>query len=126
MHLGRAILITTILLASLLGTRGSLQTGAPQPFALQDATMADLQQRMQSGSETARSLAEKYLARIDAVDRNGPALHSVIETNPDALTTADRLDAGRKARGPRGPLHGIPILLKDNIATAARMMTTAG
>src|SRR5205807_2716219 len=68
----------------------------------------------------------KYLARIEAIDRQGPALHSVIETNPDAVAIADGLDAERKAKGPRGPLHGIPILLKDNIATADRMMTTAG
>ena len=93
---------------------------------LEEATIADLQQRMQSGQETARSLAEKYIARIEAIDRNGPALHSVIEINPDALAIADRLDAERKSRGPRGPLHGIPVLLKDNIATADRMMTTAG
>jgi amidase len=95
-------------------------------FDLEEATVADLQQRMTSGRETARSLVEKYLQRIEAIDRQGPALHSVIETNPDALAIADRLDAERRTRGPRGPLHGIPILLKDNIATADRMMTTAG
>jgi amidase len=95
-------------------------------FDLDEATIADLQQRMQSGQDTARSIVEKYLARIDAIDRSGPGLHSVLETNPDALATADRLDAERKASGPRGPLHGIPVLLKDNIATADRMMTTAG
>jgi amidase len=95
-------------------------------FDLDEATIGDLQQRMQSGQETARSIVEKYLARIDAIDRSGPGLHSVLETNPDALATADRLDAERKASGPRGPLHGIPVLLKDNIATADRLMTTAG
>ncbi len=95
-------------------------------FDLEEATIADLQKRMQSGRETARSLVEKYLARIDEIDRRGPALHSVIETNPDALTIADELDAERKSRGPRGPLHGIPVLIKDNIATADRMQTTAG
>jgi amidase len=95
-------------------------------FDLEEATIAGLQQRMQSGQETARSLVEKYLARIDAIDKSGPALRSVIEVNPEALAIADRLDAERKSRGPRGPLHGIPILLKDNIATADRMMTTAG
>src|SRR6185295_4458864 len=99
---------------------------APVPFALEEATIADLQQRMQSGRDTARSLAEQYLARIEAIDRGGPALHSVIELNPDALAIADRLDAERKSRGPRGPLHGIPILIKDNIATADAMMSTAG
>ncbi len=96
------------------------------PFDLEEATIAGLQRRMEAGQDTARSLVEKYLARIDRVDRQGPALHSVIETNPDALTAADQLDAERRTRGPRGPLHGIPILLKDNIATADRMMTTAG
>ena len=100
--------------------------GTPLPFDLEEATIADLQQRMQSGRETARSLVEKYIARIDAIDRSGPSLRSVLEINPDALAIADRLDAERKSRGPRGPLHGIPILLKDNIATADRMMTTAG
>ena len=81
---------------------------------------------MQSGRATARSLAEQYIARIEAVDRGGPALRSVLELNSDALDIADQLDAERKARGPRGPLHGVPLLLKDNIATADRMMTTAG
>jgi amidase len=100
--------------------------GTPIPFDLEEATIADLQQRMQSGRETARSLVEKYIARIDAIDRSGPSLRSVLEINPDALAVADRLDAERTSRGPRGPLHGIPILLKDNIATADRMMTTAG
>jgi amidase len=95
-------------------------------FDLQDATIADLQQRMTSGQDTARSLVEKYLTRIEAIDRQGPALHSVIEINPDALAIADRLDAERRSTGARGPLHGIPILIKDNIATADRMMTTAG
>jgi amidase len=102
------------------------QAGSQGGFDLEEVTMADLQQRMQSGKETARSLVEKYTSRIAAIDRSGPELHSVIELNPDALAIADRLDAERKSRGPRGPLHGIPILLKDNIATADRMMTTAG
>ena len=102
------------------------QTPARPSFDLEEARIADLQARMASGRETARTLAEKYLARIEAVDRGGPALRSVIETNPDALAIADRLDAERKSGRTRGPLHGIPILLKDNIATADRMMTTAG
>src|SRR5262249_47354849 len=78
------------------------------------------------GRDTGRSLAEKYLARIEAIDRGGPALHSVIETNPDALAIAETLDGERRAGRTRGPLHGIPVLIKDNIATADRMMTTAG
>ena len=106
------------------GRRGA--AAGPPPFELEEATIAELQQRMQSGRATARSLAEKYLARIEAIDRKGPTLRSVIEVNPDALTIAERLDAERKAGGPRGPLHGIPILIKDNIDTADRMMTTAG
>jgi amidase len=69
---------------------------------------------------------EQYLARIEAIDRSGPALRSVLEINPDALSIADALDAERRTRGTRSPLHGIPVLLKDNIATADKMMTTAG
>jgi amidase len=95
-------------------------------FDLEEATIADLQQRMQSGRETSRDLVDKYLARIESIDKSGPALHSVIEINPDARAIAYGLDAERKAKGPRGPLHGIPVLIKDNIATADRMMTTAG
>jgi amidase len=96
------------------------------PFEFGEATIADLQAGMQSGKYTALSLAEKYLARIEAIDRQGPALRSVIEVNPDALALADALDKERKEKGPRGPLHGIPILIKDNIDTADRMSTTAG
>jgi len=73
------------------------QTPAHAPFDLEEATIADLQQRMASGRETARSIADKYLARIDAVDRSGPSLHSIIETNPDARSIADQLDAERKS-----------------------------
>jgi amidase len=93
---------------------------------LEEATIRDLQAAMQSGSETAESLARKYLQRIDAVDRSGPKLNSIIELNPDALDIARDLDAERNAKGPRGPLHGIPVLLKDNIDTHDGMMTTAG
>ena len=81
---------------------------------------------MQSGRLTARSITEKYLARIEEADKHGPAVNSVIELNPDALDIAEELDRERKAKGPRGPLHGIPVLIKDNIATRDRMMTTAG
>src|SRR5215471_16405813 len=102
------------------------QTPASLPFDLEEASIAALQQRMQSGQDTSRSLVDKYLARIEAIDRTGPSLHSILEINPDARGIADQLDAERKARGTRGPLHGIPIVIKDNIATADRMMTTAG
>src|SRR5579864_3800262 len=97
-----------------------------KPFELDEITIPELQDGMKSGKFTARSLAEKYLARIDEVDKNGPMLNSVIELNPDALAIADSLDQERKAKGPRGPLHGIPVLIKDNIATADKMQTTAG
>jgi amidase len=102
------------------------QTAGPVAFDLEEATLADLQARMTAGKDTARSLVEKYTARIAQIDRQGPALRSVLELNPDAVTIADELDAERKRQGPRGPLHGVPILIKDNIATADRMTTTAG
>jgi amidase len=98
----------------------------PPPFELDEATTDDLQRAMTEGRYTARRIAELYLARIEAIDRSGPRLASVIETNPDALALADALDAERREKGPRGPMHGIPVLLKDNIDTADRMMTTAG
>jgi len=91
-----------------------------------EATIADLAKSQADGRLTARALAEAYLARIEAIDRSGPRINSVIELNPDALSIADALDAERAARGPRGPLHGIPVLLKDNIDTADRMRTSAG
>ncbi len=97
-----------------------------QPFELDEITISDLQQRLSSGALTARSITEKYLARIEAVDHHGPTLRSVIEVNPDALGMADALDKERREKGTRGPLHGIPILIKDNIDTADRMATTAG
>jgi amidase len=96
------------------------------PFALEEATLADLQAGMASGTMTARSITQQYLDRIAELDRQGPTLRHVLETNPDALSLADSLDQERKAGKVRGPLHGIPILLKDNIDTADRMTTTAG
>jgi len=98
----------------------------PPAAELEEATVADLQEMMRSGRHSARSLVEAYLARIEAIDRAGPTLRSVIETNPDALRIADALDAERRGGRVRGPLHGIPILLKDNIDTADRMQTSAG
>ncbi len=96
------------------------------PLELEEATIDQLQAGMAAGRYTARQIAEGYLARIEAIDRSGPTLRSVIETSPDALEIADALDRERREKGPRGALHGIPILLKDNIDTADRMMTTAG
>src|SRR5258708_14772418 len=95
-------------------------------FELDEITIADLQDGMKSGKFTTRSLAEKYTARIEEIDKHGPTINSVLELNPDALAIADSLDRERKAKGPRGPLHGIPVLIKDNIDTADKMMTTAG
>ncbi len=91
-----------------------------------ETSIATLQARMQAGQLTARQLAQRYIDRIAAIDQAGPTLRSVLEINPDALAIADALDAERRERGPRGPLHGIPILLKDNIDTADGMLTTAG
>jgi amidase len=100
----------------------------PQPadFELEELTISDLQQALQSGKYTSKRLVEKYSDRINDIDKKGPALTSVIEMNPDAESIAAALDRERKERGPRGPLHGIPILIKDNIDTHDRMMTTAG
>jgi amidase len=102
-----------------------------KPFELDEITIPELQDGMKSGRFTARLLAEKYLGRIDEIDKpdsakHGPAVNAIIELNPDALSIADTLDQERRAKGPRGPLHGIPVLIKDNIDTADRMMTTAG
>jgi amidase len=97
-----------------------------QPFDLDEITLAALQDGMKSGKFTARSLTEKYLARIEEIDKRGPGVNAVIEVNPDALAIADALDRERQAKGPRGLLHGIPVLIKDNLATHDRMQTTAG
>jgi len=97
-----------------------------QGIELQEATLAELQEWMTAGRVTSRSLVQQYLARIAANDRTGAGLCAVLETNPDALATADTLDAERRAGHARGPLHGIPVLIKDNIDTADRMHTSAG
>jgi len=95
-------------------------------FPVEEVAVADLAAAMAGGRVTARGLAEAYLARIEAIDRKGPALAAVIETNPDALAIADGLDRERRAGKVRGPLHGIPVLVKDNLDSADRMKTTAG
>ncbi len=99
---------------------------AVAPFELAGATVAELQAAMASGQRSAVSIAQAYLARIDAVDRAGPAINAMIELNPDALATAAALDRERRDKGARGPLHGIPVVLKDNVDTADRMRTSAG
>src|SRR5947209_18386998 len=93
---------------------------------LEEVTIAQLQATMSSGQVTAERLVELYLQRIETIDRQGPMLNSVIEINPDALEIARALDRERAEKGVRGPLHGIPVLIKDNIATDDRMQTTAG
>ena len=98
----------------------------PQSFELDEATINDLQTGMASGKYTAQSLTQKYLDRIAEIDKNGPGINSVIETNPEALAIAAALDNERKTGRVRGQLHGIPVLIKDNIDTHDRMMTTAG
>jgi amidase len=113
-----------------IGLRGGegyqVTPGEVAAFELDEVTITDLQEAMKSGKYTARSIAEKYLARIQQIDKQGPAINAVIELNPDALAIADALDKERKEKGVRGPLHGIPVLIKDNIDTADKMMTTAG
>jgi amidase len=102
----------------------TMTNAAEFPFA--EATIDGLQTRMAAGTLTARELTAAYLQRIAEIDRAGPKLNTVIELNPDALAIADALDAERKAGHVRGPLHGIPVLIKDNLDTADKMATTAG
>ena len=98
----------------------------PKTFEFEEVTIDALQQGMKSGKYTARSISEAYLARITEIDKHGPAVNSVIEVNPDALAIAESLDKERTDKGTRGPLHGIPFLVKDNLDTADKMLTTAG
>jgi amidase len=102
----------------------------PKAFEFDEITIADLQRRMMSGASSAHALTQAYLSRIQEIDsrgtKGGPRLNAVIEVNPDALAIAADLDKERKVKGPRGPMHGIPVLIKDNIDTADRMQTTAG
>ena len=134
----RRIFLTAVTSGGMLATisRAVAQTPAVRrlgrtspgisPFELSEISITELQSALQSGRFTARSLVEKFLALIEAIDKRGPTLRSVIELNPDALMLADRMDLERREHGPRGPLHGIPVLVKDNIDTADRMATTAG
>ena len=116
-------------LPSLSGAEGAAAAStnpSVKRFELDEVTISVLQDGMKSGKFTARSITEKYLARIREIDKEGPAINSVIEINPDAISIAEEMDRERKAKGPRGPMHGIPVLIKDNIGTHDRMMTTAG
>ena len=125
---------TAVIAPALAGARAAASQEPVAPsvklFEFDEATISDLQRRMGSGEISAQSLMQAYLARIQEIDnrtaKSGPRLNAVIEVNPDALTIAADLDKERKAKGPRGPMHGIPVLIKDNIDTADRMQTTAG
>lgn len=109
----------------MVATPAGTSAMAPAP-ELEETTIASLQAAMGHGDATARSIAEAYLARIAALDKAGPMLNSVIELNAEALQIADALDRERREAGARGPMHGIPVLLKDNIDTGDTMQTTAG
>ncbi|RYE80672.1 MAG: amidase, partial [Oxalobacteraceae bacterium] len=100
--------------------------GSTADSAILEAGVQEQQAQMAAGKLSAKALVQQYLARIAAIDKAGPALHAVIELNPDALAIAESLDRERKAGNVRGPLHGIPVLIKDNIATADKMSTSAG
>ncbi|MFL6278527.1 MAG: amidase family protein, partial [Vicinamibacterales bacterium] len=115
-----------LLLIAFASITTAFKAQSPVAFPLEEATVGQLQEAMAAGRYTSRRLVELYTERINAIDRTGPTLRSVIELNPDALSIADALDAERKSGRVRGPLHGIPVLIKDNIDTADRMMTTAG
>jgi amidase len=108
-----------------LGQSPTSSSLAP-PFALEELSIDDLQSRMRSGSETSASLTRQYVERISAMDQSGPAINAVLELNPDAEAIAAQLDTERKSGKVRGPLHGIPVLIKDNIDTADKMHTSAG
>ena len=105
---------------------GEYKLLSPVPFELDEITVGELSDGFKSGKYTVRSIAELYISRINEIDKKGPALNCVIELNPDALSIADSLDKELKDKGPRSPLHGIPVLIKDNIDTADKMLTTAG
>jgi amidase len=132
----RSVLQTTVMgaagaaLTPALSAGRALAATSPaspvNPFRFDEATISDLQARMKSGELSAHTVTAAYLARIDEIDKSGPRLNSVIEVNPEALAIADALDKERKQKGPRGPMHGIPVLIKDNTETADRMQTTAG
>ena len=128
----RSLLKSAAVLPAMSAARVVASAPAPhgsmdvKPFEFEEASISDLQARMKSGEISARSLTQAYLSRIEELDKGGPGLNSVIELNPEAMAIAGSLDQERHEKGTRGPLHGIPVLIKDNIDTADRMRTTAG
>src|SRR5467141_4277262 len=116
--------LTSLAVAGALLPRLPLR--APQAFALEETTIAQLQDGMKAGRLSARGVTQAYLDRIAALDRQGPTLRAVLETNPEALAIADGVEGERRRGKMRGPLHGIPVIIKDNIDTHDRMQTTAG
>jgi amidase len=126
---GATALAGTALLPKLLSSQPSTVTAASDgvaPIELDEVSLVVLQQGMKSGKYNSGQLVAMYLSRIEVLDRHGPALNAIIEINPDAAAIAEQLDAERRSKGPRGLLHGVPVLIKDNIATADKMQTTAG
>ena len=121
-----AIVGAALVVSPALARTSNNAAPAVKSFELEETTIAELQAGMQSGKWSARELVRKYLARIAEIDKRGPTVNAIIELNPDAEGIADALDRERKGGHTRGPLHGIPVLIKDNIDTADRMKTTAG
>ncbi|HEX9458741.1 MAG TPA: amidase [Thermoanaerobaculia bacterium] len=121
-----AALGSALALAKPLSAVGQTSAATSVTPELEEITLGALQDGMASGRWTARTIAEGYLGRIDAIDKRGPAINTIIELNPEALAIADAMDRERKAGHVRGPLHGIPVVIKDNIDTADRMATSAG
>jgi amidase len=117
-------LFAVLSLIAVLAAAGAASARRPEP--LTRLSVDQLQARMTAGSLTSEQLTRAYLARIAKLDRKGPALHAIIALNPDALAQARALDRERRTKGPRGPLHGIPVILKDNIESADPVATTAG
>ena len=123
--------LTSLLTASCKNASSETKSAEAMPvladnFELNEATISDLQEKMASGKYSSEQITKMYLQRIEDIDKKGHALNAVIELNPDALAIAQAMDAERKAGKVRGALHGIPVLIKDNIDTADKMMTTAG
>ena len=115
--------ITPVVAAVLAAATLSAQT--PTPFRVEETTIAQIQTAFRDGSLTCRSLVERYLGRIEAHDKQGAALNAIVLINPDALKTADVLDRRFRQSGPVGPMHCVPVLVKDNYETV-EMPSTAG